>query len=410
MDAPSSSIRDVVRRHRLLLTSAAIDAIGTGFMVPITVLYFTLDRGFSVVGVGVGLSIAGAVSILAPSLGGIATDRLGARPVAVTLFLVTAAAFLLYIPATHYWEFVAVVTLAEVADRMARPAKQALVANVTEGSERMRLLAVQRALRNAGFGAGGALAALALAAGTHGAYVALIVGNAASWALAGALLARLRVPATTHEEEAEEAAPIRFLDVVRDYRYVVLALLNMVILLHASVLEVAMPLWVVRETAAPRAVAPILFTLNTGLVVAMQVVASRASDSVARARRAYAWAAGALVGMCALFAAAAHVQIAIALLFLVAAVVLLSLGEVLATAAEWGVSFGLAPAAARGRYLAVFQTATAMQTAFGPALVTALLFGLHGRGWALLALVFLGAGSAAFTVGRTAREPQAVPA
>ena len=228
------SIREVIGRHRLLLTAAAIDAIGTGFMVPITVLYFTLDRGLSVFGVGVGLSVAGAVSILAPSVGGIATDRIGARPVAAGLFFVTAAAFLLYIPATHYWEFIVVVTLAEVSDRMARPAKQALVANVAEGPERMRLLAVQRALRNAGFGAGGALAALALATGTHGAYVALIAGNAVSWALAGALLARLRIRAATAEEEQEaaEAAPIRFLDVVRDYRYVVLALLNMVILLQ----------------------------------------------------------------------------------------------------------------------------------------------------------------------------------
>ena len=404
------SIREVIRRHRLLLTSGAIDAIGTGFMVPITVLYFTLDRGLSVVGVGAGLSVAGAVSILAPSLGGIATDRLGARPVAVGLFFVSAVAFVLYLPATRYWEFVAVVTLAEVADRMSRPAKNALVANVAEGPERMRLLAVQRALRNAGYGAGGAIAALALAVGTHGAYVALIAGNAVSWVIAGVLLTRLRVRAAGPEEEAEEAAPIGFLDVLRDYRYVALALLNMVILLHASVLEVAMPLWVVRETSAPRAVAPILFTLNTALVVALQIVASRASDSIARARRAYGWAAGALVGMCALFAAAAHVQIAIALLFLVAAVVLLSLGEVLATAAEWGVSFGLAPAAARGRYLAVFATATATQTAFGPALVTALVFRFHGRGWALLALIFVSAATAAFTVGRTAREPQAVPA
>jgi hypothetical protein len=186
----------------------------------------------------------------------------------------------------------------------------------------------------------------------------------------------------------------------------------MVMLLHSSVLEIGLPLWIVRETSAPKALAAALFTFNTVVVVGLQVLAARAGEGVAAAARAYAWSAAALAAACGAFAAAAGLGTAVAIVLLVAAVLFLSIGEVLATVGEWGTSLGLAPIRGQGRYLALFSTGSAAQIVFGPFLVTALIVHAGIGSWAILAGIFSFAGLAAWTAARTAPvpEPEAVAA
>jgi MFS family permease len=356
-------------------------------VIPITLLYFTFDRGFSAVSVGVGLSIAGIAGTVATPISGVLIDRFGPRYVGASVHLVSAGAFMAYLLVGSYWEFLVVVILSQTCERMFRPAKTSLAAALANGGDRVRLLAIHRALRNVGYGIGGGVAAVALAIGSNEAYVVLIVGNALSYLITATLLSRLKV----EDEPILSASPedkVGYMTVLRNRHYMALSGLNMLFLLHSSVLQIGLPLWIVRETNAPAALAAALFTFNTVVVVGLQVWAAQISEGVDAAARAYLLSGVALVGSCAAFAAASAVGTVTAIVVLVMAVFLLSVGEVLATVGEWGVSIGLAPERGQGRYLAVFSTGSAAQLVFGPLLITALIVNLSALTWAVFASIF----------------------
>jgi len=167
--------------------------------------------------------------------------------------------------------------------------------------------------------------------------------------------------------------------------------------------------WVLERTDAPRVMVSVLFTLNTALVVVLQIPASRFADGLRRASRLLAWSGAvlAVAGLC--FAAAGGTGDWVAVCWLGAAVLALSLGEVLATSACWDLSITLAPPAVRGRYLAVFNLGLSAERVLGPVVVTGLLLGAGTAGWLGAAAVFLLSGIAGQRVAAGAGTKAAAP-
>ena len=67
--------------HRRFVTAIAIDAVGSGVFMPVSVLYFLATTDLGLVQVGAALSLAALVALPAgPLLGGV-VDRFGAKSV-----------------------------------------------------------------------------------------------------------------------------------------------------------------------------------------------------------------------------------------------------------------------------------------------------------------------------------------
>jgi hypothetical protein len=182
-------------------------------------------------------------------------------------------------------------------------------------------------------------------------------------------------------------------------------LLNAVALFNVSVLTVGMPYWVAQRASFPPATAAALFSLNTLLVVLLQVRAARRAEDVAGAAGCYRRSGVAFAVACLLFAAVSGGPRWLAVVTLVAAVVALTLGEVSGSAAEWGISLGLAPVENRGRYLALYACGQAAQQAVGPALVTFALVASGRAGWLMIGGGLFGASLLAATISlREARR------
>ena len=79
-------------------------------------------------------------------------------------------------------------------------------------------------------------------------FVVLLVANAASYAVAGALVLRLPAIRPPDGEPGEKSG---YREVVRDGLYIRVALLNVVVALHDNVLLLGMPLRVLPPSAAP---------------------------------------------------------------------------------------------------------------------------------------------------------------
>jgi hypothetical protein len=369
-------------RQRRLLAASLTDALGTGLFLPLSVIYLTRIVGLSPSRAGLGLTIAGFLAIAASPLSGTLLGRFDARKVVLGCFAASAAGFLAYIAVGSFASFLGVAIVVQFASRMERPAMAVLTLGVTPRAGQVDALARQQSLRNLGYGVGGLLAALALLVHGKTPFVVLLAANAASYVVAGLLV--LRLPAVPPSKPRDGDA-VGYREVLRDRGYVGLALLNVIMALHDSLLLVAMPLWIVTRTKAPLPLTGLLFALNTVLVVLLQVRASRNLDARGGITRSYRTAAVSFVVACGAFALAAGAPAVVATVLLIFAVGALTSAELVTSAAEWFLSVSLAPARGRERYLSVFKTSMAAQQAAGPLLVTTALTGWGRWGWLALA-------------------------
>ncbi|MEU0332779.1 MFS transporter [Streptomyces sp. NPDC006193] len=387
-----------------LAAAALVQSLGIGMFMASSMAFFTRQVGLSANQVGAGLAGAGAVALAVSLLGGELADRYGARRVLAGLYTARAACCVTYAFVTSFWQFLGVTLLAIAVDRSAPPVLQALVAgSVPDQRHRTRVLAVINVVRNVGLGAGALAAGAALVSDTLLAY-RLTLGTIGLAFLGGAALV-LRV--TVEKRPAPRAKPAWTLP---RPRYLALTALNFLLMFFDALLLVAMPVWVLEHTDAPRVTVSVLFTLNTVLVVVLQIPVSRFADGLRRTSRLMACAGAvlAVAGLC--FAAAGGADGRAAVGWLGAAVVALSLGEVMANSAGWELSIALAPPEARGRYLAVFNLGLSAERVLGPIVVTGLLLTAGTAGWLAAAAVFLLAGLGGERVALAAGSRDTAPA
>ena len=254
-----------------------------------------------------------------------------------------------------------------------------------------------RAVTNVGFAIGAAIAGIAILVDTRGAYQALIVGDAVTFVVAALVL--LHVP---HVPPQPRRADGPQLIVLRDRPYVAVTALVAVLSLHASLLEVGLPLWI-SHTSAPKAIVSVIFVVNCVLVALFSVSFARGSDTVAGAARAAVRAAVLLAASCLVFVFTDGPGAVVASVLLIAAAVVQVSGEMAQAASGWGLAFGLAPDDAQGQYQGLSSTALAASTTVGPALMAAVV-SAGTVGWLAYAAVFLVAGAATVPVAAWAER------
>lgn len=258
-------------------------------------------------------------------------------------------------------------------------------------------------MTNVGVSVGALGAGWAVQVGTVTSYRLLVVGLSVSWAAAALVL--LALPPVAPGAAAGD--PRRA--ALRDRPYLLLTALDGVTAVQFKVLTVAVPLWLIGATAAPRWLVSGTMLTCTVIVVAFQVRASRGVDSPAAGGRAYRRAGLAFLLSCSLIPLAAGVPV------LLGAVVVHTVGELWHAAAGFEVSFGLAPERATGQYLGVFGTGAGLAEAFGPGLLIWLRIDWGRPGWyvlgALFAVTGLAVPPAVRWAGRhgTAAGPERVP-
>lgn len=387
------------RDARVFALAAVVDALGGGLFLPIAALFFVKVAHLSTTQVGVGLSITGVAGLAGPVAAGPLVDRYGAKRTVVALYFLRAVGYGLFPVVRGFPAFVAAVVIVGVADRMVRPALQALVATLSDERDRVTTLAFTRSVRNLGYAVGGLLVSAALAVGGVGPYVALVVGDALTFVVSGFMLATVRDVRVA----LPEGPPTGYGTVLRDRRFLAQTAVHGVLTLHLSVLLFGFPLWIDQRTNAPAAVTGVIFTINSLLVVALQVPFSRNLVTVGQGGRALSHCGYALAATCLLLMLTPGLPAVAAVAVLLVIGVVECLAEIWEAAGGWAVSFGMAPEAARGRYLGVWMLGYAVHDIAGPALM-ALLVARGGRlGLTLLAAAVLLAGLVSRRLATVAR-------
>ncbi|MEW2529615.1 MFS transporter [Streptomyces sp. NPDC047071] len=383
--------------QRVLALSNFVNTLGSGLYLTAGVLYFTQAVALPTGQVGLGLGIAGLVSLAAGVAVGHLADRRGARGVYVGTLVVQALATAGFVLADSFWPFVLAVCTATGAKAAGVAARSPLVRHYG-GDRPQEFRAYLRAVTNVGISLGALLAGVAVQVGTLTAYHLLVVGNALAFAASAAVLLPLPPVAPAPAAPGPRGAALR------DRPYLVLTALDGVMAIQFKVLTVALPLWLAEATEAPLSLVSVTMLVNTLIVVAFQVRASRGVDSPGAGGRAYRRSGVAFLGSCSLISLSSGVPARAAVALLVTAVVVHAVGELWHAAAGFEVSFALAPPHATGQYLGVFGLGAGLAEALGPTLLISLCITWGRPGWYVLGALFAVTGLAAPLAVRWARR------
>ncbi|WP_371597863.1 MFS transporter [Streptomyces sp. NBC_00564] len=386
--------------QRVLAASNFVYTIGSGLYLTAGVLYFTQSVHLPAAQVGLGLGIAGFVSLTLGIGAGHLADRYGARGVYAATLVVRAAATACFVLADSFWPFVLAVCAATGAQAAGVAARSPLIRHYG-GDRPQEFRAYLRSVTNVGISLGALLAGWAVQVGTHSAYELLVLGIAVSTAASAVVLVRLPAVAPA---PATGGGPRRL--ALRDRPYLLLTALDGVMAIQFKVLTVALPLWLVVATTAPRWLISGTMLVNTVIVIAFQVRASRGIDSPTAGGGAYRRSGVAFLVSCSLISLAAGVPAWAAATLLLAAVVIHAVGELWHSAAGFEVSFAFAPERATGQYLGVFGLGAGLAEALGPVLLISLCITWGRPGWYVVGALFALTGLAAPLAVRWAQRQQ----
>lgn len=392
-----------------------IDSAGTGLFLTVSAVFFVRIVGLSAAQVGVGLSVAGIAGLVSAAPGGHLGDRYGYRRVLISLSLVRAPLFALYLLIHNFAAFLIVVSLITAAETASNPVRRAYLTTMVSPEQRVRITAYNRATFNVGISLGSLGAGVALGVNSWAIYAVIVLADSVSYLLSIVVL--LRLPAdrgTVSAKVVTSVASGRRSAVFKDRPFITLSILFGLLYIHAALFTVGIPLWVYKHTGAPKWVIAGVMLLNTVLAVAFQVRAARGTDTAAGAARAARRAGNAIFLGCLICAASTQAFPLLAAAELLVGAAFLTAGELLSSTASWGLSYELAPGDKQGLFLGVWSQGAQLAQVIAPTAVVLLVVDVGTLGWLILGVFFCITGFLAVPVtqwalrSRTGRESAAV--
>jgi MFS family permease len=364
--------------HRRFVSALAIDALGSGIWMPLSMLYFLHQTSLSLVQLGLAMTVANTAAFLVVPYLGSLVDRLGPKIAMQGGNAGAAAAFLLY-PFAHSLITVSVLVFCATTTRQAFwSALGPMVTQITRPGEREMWFGFLQAMRNAGYGVGGVLSAVALTVGTGVAFQTVVLANAASYLLA--LLLMFGVAAGGRPDPGGDPAVgpagrrprlgawVAFSD--RGYRTLIAVIFCYA--LATMTLNVSMPVYFVDSLGLPGWVPGTVFVINTVMIGVGQGLVVKSMTGTTR-RRVLQAAVAFTVASYAMFYAADALSVTGAVMLVLVAAFVYTLAEMTAGPVVSALSAETPPPDQRGRYMAASQLAWSASAAVAPLLYSALL-------------------------------------
>ena|SRR5438309_1311217 len=360
---PWRGLGGLPREVWLLFATNLINRAGM-MVLPFLVVYLTRDRQFTLGQAGFALAVYGTAAIIAGPISGWLSDRIGALPI-MRASLLMSGSVVLFFPLAHSRGAVyAATALWAACAELFRPASLAAITHVVASQQRKPAYALNRLAINLGMSVGPALGGFLAAVS----FRAMFLVDALTTIIAGLVLTFAPWHAATGGRSADSDSLDR-----RDTR----SLLHdrrLLIFLSASFLvgivffqhESALPLYLVQYLSLSPAFYGALFTVNTLLIVALEVPLNGATSHWPNA-----WA---LFTGCMLFAIGfGSLAVVSSATGVLVTVVVWTFGEMMLFPAMSAHLGDIAPVQQRGAYMGAYSMSLSVALASGPWLGTQLL-------------------------------------
>ncbi|MFP5261592.1 MAG: MDR family MFS transporter [Blastocatellia bacterium] len=345
---PWRSLRGMPKEVWVLFTAALVNRMGT-MVLPFLVLYLTQSAGLSPKQAGLTLILYGVGALVTAPLSGRLSDRLGPlRIMKASLFL--SGAFLFAFPlARSFAAILAITIIWAISNEALRPASMASLTSLVAPEQRKAGFALNRLAINLGMSVGPAAGGFIIMASFN----ALFFVDGATSILAGLILTlttwrmgvRPEAPAAGSKDSAEP--PDKRVRLLSDHRLLyflsAMTLVEVVFFQHQG----AMPLFVVRDLKLSESAYGLLFTINTALIILVEVPLNAAMAS---------WPHSSSMALGALLCGAGFGALAFASGFLsvAATVVVWTFGEMILFPSGAAYVADIAPAPRMGEYMGFY--------------------------------------------------------
>lgn len=404
-DRPSlaSFWSDLPREGKFLLSTVAVETLGTGLVLPFGFIYLHEVRGFTIQTAGSLLAVPAIVGMAVVGPAGALIDRLGARRIILAGMTAQMLGNVLLAFSSTPLMAACALGLLGAAGGVFWPGFNAMIGAVIPSRIRQRYFGINFTLVNLGIGIGGLLAGSIVDVQRPGTFVAIYLGNAISFlAPLAVLLGPLRHVSGKVERPVGEpdGIPVRtsYLDILRDK-----AMLPVIVLTFLSAF-VGYAQSEAGFTAYARLVGQVstktiayAFAANTATIVLLQLFVLQRIEGRRRTRVilvlsalwSVSWLMTGLSGMLPGSGTAAALVIGGSAVF--------ALGETLLQPTIPAITNDLSPDHLRGRYNAVMAGAFQLAAVTGPVVAGVMLgarlnvafIGMLILGCALMALIAL---------------------
>ena len=390
----------------VLIGALAVDSLGNGLFLPLSLIYFVELTDVPLAVVGILLTVANVITLPIPIWVGTLADRFGALPLVVGAQLLQAVGFLAYAWVTGPVGILVSSALVAVGVRFFWSAVFTAIADHVDGGTsrltRDTWYALANGARTAGLAAGGLVTGLVVADGREATYRAVAYGAAACFAVAAVLITVFVRTGPGHEHEPLERSG--YATLLRDRPFLGLIGLNSVYALSSMMLGVAIPTVVLHGIHGPAWLTSVLLAGNAVLIAVLSAPVVRRLGGFRRTRSiivaAVLWTA-----WCVSLAVLVPGQPEWVLPVLVGGTLLFTVAELVHAPVSMGLAAAAAPPAARGRYLATFQYSFTVSSIIAPAFFATLFELRPAAPW--IALGILNAASIAGVLLLERRLPAA---
>jgi len=385
---PWRGLKNLPREMWILSAATLVNRSGT-MVLAFLVLYVTHTLGVTPARAALALMVYGVAALLVMPLAGILSDRVGPLPIMKGSLFLTGFLLLLFPLAKSYGAILLMTFAFAVLNESVRPASLSMVSDLVPPAQRKAAFALSRLAANLGMSVGPAIGGILAVYSFRW----LFVVDGTTSILAGVVLALAPMRSVgrqkTHEPEwadatdlgreieADTLTPLATLHPAADLRafrnprmlYFLAALIpvQLVFFQFTSTL----PLFLVRYLYFPESVYGTIFTVNTLLIVAMEVPLNTAMAHWTHRHTlmlgAFLYAVG--FGSYALVGIAPFGKTAGAF----AAVVIWTFGEMILMPGSSAYAAELAPPERRGEYMGLYTMSFNIAFAVGPWLGASIL-------------------------------------
>ena len=394
---------DLPREGKFLLSTVAIETLGTGLVLPFGFIYLHEVLGFSIETAGSLLAVPAIIGMAVVGPAGALIDRLGARRIILAGMTAQMLGNVLLAFSSTPQTAALALGLLGAAGGVFWPGFNAMIGAVVPSAIRQRYFGINFTLVNLGIGIGGLLAGSIVDVHRPGTFVAIYLGNALSFlAPLAVLLGPLRHVSgkVAHPVGEDDGAPVRtsYLDVLRDKAIVpVIALTFLSAFVGYAQMEAGFTAYARLTGEVSTRTIGYAFAANTVTIVLLQLLVLQRIEGRRRTRvilvLSALWAVSWLMtGLTGLLPGGPRAAVLI-----IGSFAVFGLGETLLQPTIPAITNDLSPDHLRGRYNAVMAGAFHLAAVTGPVVAGVMLgarlngafIGMLVVGCAVMALIAL---------------------
>ncbi len=352
------SLRGLPRDVWVLALASLVNRAGT-MVLPFLVLYLTREQGFSAPRAGLALAVYGAGSIVAAPIAGRLSDRIGPLPIMRWSLALTGLLLLAYPFVTGFLPIIAVTLVWAIVSEAFRPANLAMIADIATPEQRKPAFALIRLAINLGMSIGPAAAGFIAAKS----FPMIFLVDAVTTMLAALVLFITPMAGARHvvseDRQPTHAGGLRRLLVLDDRRYLLflgaLFLTGIVFFQHEGVLS----LFLVEDLGLSPAFYGMLFTINTVMIVFMEVPLNAATAHWDHKR-------GLAIGAFLFAAGSGLFMFATGPVLIIVGIIVWTFGEMMLFPQASAYVAEIAPSHRRGEYMGAYSLAFNFAFAIAP--------------------------------------------